>query len=61
MCQVDDNVSTEGIAFTINQEQHYELPILGIHNMKNAAIAIAVGHELGLSYNVIQNNIKTLS
>ena len=60
VCQVDDNVSTEGIAFTINQEQHYELPILGIHNMKNAAIAIAVGHELGLSYNVIQNNIKNV-
>ena len=58
VCSVNDQVETEGIAFTINHQQEYELPILGIHNMKNAAIAIAVGQELGLSYKTIQHNIK---
>ena len=56
VCTIDSN-QNDGIAFNINTE-HYELPILGVHNMRNAAIAIAVGHELGLSYEMIQHNIK---
>ena len=54
------NSKNDGIAFDINGEEHYELPILGIHNMKNAAIAIAIGHELGLDYETIQRNINNV-
>lgn len=39
-------------------KEHYDTPILGKHNMKNATIAIAVGHELGLTYNTIYQNLK---
>lgn len=57
VCKVEDS-KNDGIAFTVNNTEHYELPILGIHNMKNAAIAIAIGHELGLNYETIQHNIN---
>ncbi|EHJ07189.1 UDP-N-acetylmuramoyl-tripeptide--D-alanyl-D-alanine ligase [Staphylococcus simiae] len=57
VCHIEDK-EMNGIAFTINNEESYELPILGVHNMKNATIAIAVGKTLGLSYDVIYNNIK---
>ena len=56
VCHVDD-IETEGIAFTIN-DKSFTLPILGTHNMKNATIAIAIGHELGLSYETIKDNIN---
>ena len=42
---------------SINGNEHYKLPILGIHNMK-MHIAIAIGHELGLKYETIQHNIN---
>ncbi|MBE2162371.1 UDP-N-acetylmuramoyl-tripeptide--D-alanyl-D-alanine ligase [Staphylococcus argenteus] len=57
VCSVDDR-DTTGIAFTINGKEHFDLPILGVHNMKNATIAIAVGYELGLSYDTIYRNLK---
>ena len=57
VCHVDD-IETEGIAFTINDKESFTLPILGTHNMKNATIAIAIGHELGLSYETIKDNIN---
>ncbi|MDM7863452.1 UDP-N-acetylmuramoyl-tripeptide--D-alanyl-D-alanine ligase [Staphylococcus borealis] len=56
VCEVEQS-ENDGIAFNINGNEHYKLPILGIHNMKNAAIAIAIGHELGLEYETIQHNI----
>lgn len=59
VCKVE-NSKNDGIAFTINNKEHYELPILGIHNMKNATIAIAIGHELGLDYDTIQKNISNV-
>ena len=59
VCEVK-NSKNDGIAFDINGDEHYELPILGIHNMKNAAIAIAIGHELGLNYETIQRNINNV-
>lgn len=57
VCEVE-NSKNDGIAFKINNQEYYELPILGIHNMKNAAMAIAIGHELGLDYATIQRNIN---
>ena len=57
VCEVEHS-ENDGIAFSINGNEHYKLPILGIHNMKNAAIAIAIGHELGLKYETIQHNIN---
>ncbi|MDT3959209.1 UDP-N-acetylmuramoyl-tripeptide--D-alanyl-D-alanine ligase [Staphylococcus kloosii] len=57
VCEIDD-FATEGIAFSINESEHYVLPILGTHNMKNAAIAIAVGKRLNLDYETIYQNLK---
>lgn len=57
VCKIDD-FATEGIAFSINDTEQYALPILGTHNMKNAAIAIAVGKRLNLDYETIYNNLK---
>ena len=53
-----ETIKDHGIAFTINHDEHYELPILGEHNMKNATIAIAVGKRLNLSYETIYQNIQ---
>ena len=35
VCEVEHS-ENDGIAFSINGNEHYKLPILGIHNMKNA-------------------------
>lgn len=53
-----ESINNDGIAFTINEEERFELPILGEHNMKNATIAIAVGKRLNLSYDTIFNNLS---
>ncbi|WP_440857292.1 UDP-N-acetylmuramoyl-tripeptide--D-alanyl-D-alanine ligase [Staphylococcus shinii] len=53
-----ESINNDGIAFTINEEERFELPILGVHNMKNATIAIAVGKRLNLSYDTIFNNLS---
>lgn len=55
-----ETIKDHGIAFTINHDEHYELPILGEHNMKNATIAIAVGKRLNLTYQTIFNNLKNV-
>ncbi|MGS0651788.1 UDP-N-acetylmuramoyl-tripeptide--D-alanyl-D-alanine ligase, partial [Staphylococcus arlettae] len=59
VCNVQD-IETEGISFNINSEEQYDLPILGTHNMKNAAIAIAIGKHLGLDYDTIYRNLTQL-
>lgn len=56
VCSVDQH-DAFGIAFSLNVSEHYQIPILGTHNMRNAAIAITVGKLLGLSYEVIKENI----
>ncbi len=48
-----ESINDDGIAFTINEKERFELPILGEHNMKNASIAIAVGKRMNLSYDTI--------
>ncbi|WP_436953354.1 UDP-N-acetylmuramoyl-tripeptide--D-alanyl-D-alanine ligase [Staphylococcus shinii] len=53
-----ESINNDGIAFTINKEERFELPILGEHNMKNATIAIAIGKRLNLSYDTIFNNLS---
>lgn len=59
VCKID-NIDDTGIVFNINENEHYELPILGEHNMKNATIAIAVGKRLNLSYETIHQNIQAV-
>lgn len=56
VCSVEQH-DAMGIAFSLNASEHYQIPILGTHNMRNAAIAITVGKLLGLSYTEIQDNI----
>ncbi|MGX0848856.1 UDP-N-acetylmuramoyl-tripeptide--D-alanyl-D-alanine ligase [Staphylococcus auricularis] len=56
VCHLDE-ITSEGISFTLNAEEQYHLPILGKHNMKNAAMAITVGKHLGLTYEMIRQNI----
>lgn len=53
-----ESINNDGIAFTINEEERFELPILGEHNMKNATIAIAVGKRMKLNYDTIFNNLR---
>lgn len=53
-----ESINNDGIAFTINKEERFELPILGEHNMKNATIAIAVGKRMKLNYDTIFNNLR---
>ena len=40
--------STAGLAFTLNEQHAYSLPVLGAHNASNAAAAIAVARRLGV-------------
>ncbi|MDW8542642.1 UDP-N-acetylmuramoyl-tripeptide--D-alanyl-D-alanine ligase [Staphylococcus sp. KG4-3] len=53
-----ESINNDGISFTVNEEERFELPILGEHNMKNATIAIAVGKRMNLSYDTIFNNLR---
>lgn len=57
VCQIED-IENAGIVFNINGGERFDLPILGEHNMKNATIAIAVGKRLGLSHDIIFNNLR---
>ncbi|NLK09840.1 MAG: UDP-N-acetylmuramoyl-tripeptide--D-alanyl-D-alanine ligase [Staphylococcus equorum] len=57
VCQNED-IENASIVFNINGEERFDLPILGEHNMKNATIAIAVGKRLGLSHDIIFNNLR---
>lgn len=45
VCSVEQH-DAMGIAFTLNTNEHYQIPILGTHNMRNAAIAISIGKYL---------------
>ncbi|WP_341636853.1 UDP-N-acetylmuramoyl-tripeptide--D-alanyl-D-alanine ligase [Staphylococcus casei] len=56
VCHLED-IENEGIAFNVNGEEQYELPILGEHNMKNATYAIAIGKRLNLNYDTIFHNL----
>lgn len=48
-----------GTSFTINETEHYFLPLLGKHNVKNSTYAIALGKYLGLSEHTIQIGLES--
>ncbi|NHM75728.1 UDP-N-acetylmuramoyl-tripeptide--D-alanyl-D-alanine ligase [Staphylococcus sp. 11007852] len=49
-----------GISFSINNEVDYQLPIIGAHNMRNAAIAITIASLLGVDHQTIQTQLNDL-
>lgn len=55
------NVKTEsdGLHFYLNDHK-YELSLLGKHNAKNSSYAIAVGLELGLTYEQIKEGLSAV-
>ncbi|WP_078430656.1 UDP-N-acetylmuramoyl-tripeptide--D-alanyl-D-alanine ligase [Alkalihalobacterium alkalinitrilicum] len=61
--QIMNISSTEfGYTFSINGEDTlFEVPLLGRHNIKNAAYAIIIGRELGLTEESIQSGLKQVS
>lgn len=50
-----------GITFTLNDDETYTIPVLGAHNMKNAAYAISVAKKLNVGYETIQQQLQQLS
>ncbi|WP_209125465.1 UDP-N-acetylmuramoyl-tripeptide--D-alanyl-D-alanine ligase [Alkalihalobacillus sp. BA299] len=58
------NISTSEYGFTFSfkgEEAIFEVPLLGRHNIKNAAYAIIVGKELGVTENSIQSGLKQVN
>lgn len=55
----DLQASERSIAFKVGETQ-FSIPTLGAHNARNATIAIAIGRLLGLSDEVINNNLAHL-
>ncbi|MBY6036189.1 UDP-N-acetylmuramoyl-tripeptide--D-alanyl-D-alanine ligase [Fictibacillus nanhaiensis] len=52
---------TRGVSFTLEEgTTHYRIPMLGRHNIKNAAYAIAVGHYLNIEDNKIIDGLEKL-
>ena len=45
----DHSPETLGVAFTINGDRQVRLPLLGSHNARNAAAAIACAEQIGVS------------
>jgi len=48
-----------GYHFTVNGKENFLLPVPGRHNVLNAAAAIAVAHELGMSWELIRSQLAT--
>lgn len=59
---ISDVVTSEtGITFKVAPEETaFELPLLGHHNARNAAIAIIIGRHFGLSEETIRFNLQQL-
>jgi UDP-N-acetylmuramoyl-tripeptide--D-alanyl-D-alanine ligase len=52
---------TQGVSFTLEEGTTvYRIPMLGRHNIKNAAYAIAVGHYLNIEENKILEGLENL-
>lgn len=53
------HASKDGITFTINdKEDHFSLPMLGEHNVKNSVYAIALAKELSLTPQEIKKGLE---
>ncbi|KIX91377.1 UDP-N-acetylmuramoylalanyl-D-glutamyl-2, 6-diaminopimelate--D-alanyl-D-alanine ligase [Staphylococcus microti] len=58
-CEVTAH-DASGITFILNGKETYQLPVLGAHNMKNAAYAIAVAKALGVDDKTIRQQLQQL-
>ena len=58
-CEVTAH-DASGITFILNGKETYQLPVLGAHNMKNAAYAIAVAKALGVDDETIRRQLEQL-
>lgn len=52
--------SEAGITFEINRKARFTIPVLGEHNMRNAAIAITIAQMLNVPNSVIHNQLQQL-
>lgn len=50
----------EGITFEINSKNQFRLPVIGEHNMRNAAIAITIAQLLDIDEKTIQSQLNQL-
>lgn len=50
----------EGITFEINSKNQFRLPVIGEHNMRNAAIAITIAQLLDVDEKIIQSQLNHL-
>ncbi|MGG1575778.1 UDP-N-acetylmuramoyl-tripeptide--D-alanyl-D-alanine ligase [Fictibacillus sp. NRS-1165] len=58
---VNQEGDEDGFTFELEGENMvYSLPLLGTHNVKNAAYAIAVGHYLNIEDSMINEGLKNL-
>ncbi|WNB90489.1 UDP-N-acetylmuramoyl-tripeptide--D-alanyl-D-alanine ligase [Bacillus sp. NEB1478] len=58
---VDMQTDQEGVSFSLEEGTTvYRIPMLGKHNIKNAAYAIAVGHYLNIEENKIKEGLERL-
>ncbi|ERN53237.1 UDP-N-acetylmuramoyl-tripeptide--D-alanyl-D-alanine ligase [Alkalihalophilus marmarensis] len=61
------DILVENVAATVDgyrfdmEGHHFELSLLGKHNVKNAAYCIAVAHKFGLSTSKIQTGLRQIS
>ncbi len=53
--------SETGYSFTYASTSRFEIPLLGKHNVKNAAYCIAIAKKLGLSDDMIRQGLRNVS
>lgn len=56
-----ETLGTRGTRFTTSDGCHYELPLLGAHNVRNALLALAVGRYMGVTREALQEGLRTAS
>lgn len=53
-------VNTEGIRFIDSHNDQYYIPLLGVHNVSNALMAIQIGKKLSVSIQDIQKGLNNI-